>query len=217
MKIKYPRTPHLPWSPGITDDDKVMHDVSSFIGQQVVVTVKMDGENTTLGHGYVHARSLDYAPHPSRSWIKSMHAQIDHHIPEGWRICGENLFASHSIRYGHLPDFFLVFSIWDEGNESLSWEETVRWAGALGLATVPVIYEGPWDTNLIKGLHRPIFNGDVCEGYVVRVADRFRHEDFSHGVAKHVRADHVQTDDHWMHGPMTRNSLSSDRGGRECR
>ena len=54
-RVKYPRTYHLPWSEGRTDDDKVLSDDSQFIGKYVVVTEKMDGENTTIySDGYLH-------------------------------------------------------------------------------------------------------------------------------------------------------------------
>jgi len=42
MKIKYPRTYHLPDSPGRTSDDKVIQDISPFLNQLHVVTEKMD-------------------------------------------------------------------------------------------------------------------------------------------------------------------------------
>lgn len=41
---KYPRTPHLPWSGTIADDDKRLETVRNFIGREVVVTEKLDGE-----------------------------------------------------------------------------------------------------------------------------------------------------------------------------
>lgn len=44
-KRKYPRTPHLPWSPGATSDDKYIQDLNSFKGRKIVITEKMDGEN----------------------------------------------------------------------------------------------------------------------------------------------------------------------------
>lgn len=49
--VKYPRTYHLPWSPGATDDDRVLTDEeleANFSGRMVVATEKMDGENTTM-------------------------------------------------------------------------------------------------------------------------------------------------------------------------
>jgi hypothetical protein len=46
--VKYPRTYHLPWSQDKTNDDKSLKDVSCFIDKEVVVSKKLDGENTTL-------------------------------------------------------------------------------------------------------------------------------------------------------------------------
>lgn len=43
--VKYPRTYHLPWSPGMHDDDRMMPDVGAFNGKRVVVMEKLDGEN----------------------------------------------------------------------------------------------------------------------------------------------------------------------------
>ena len=95
--VKYPRTYHLPWSPGATDDDRVLTDEeleANFVGRMVVVTEKMDGENTTMYNDYIHARSLDSASHPSREWVKNLHAQIQWQIPDGWRICGESFMPA---------------------------------------------------------------------------------------------------------------------------
>lgn len=74
MRTKYPRTAHLPWSPGATSDDIYQGNLSPFAGKQVVVTEKMDGENTTLYRDFVHARSIDSRFHPSRTWVKALQA-----------------------------------------------------------------------------------------------------------------------------------------------
>ena len=123
---KYPRTPHLPWSPGASSDDVWIDTFALFEGSEVVITEKMDGENTTLYADHIHARSLDSRHHPSRSWVKGLHQSIAHLIPAGWRICGENLYARHSVGYEALPSYFMVFSIWDEHNHCLGWEQTVE-------------------------------------------------------------------------------------------
>lgn len=93
MKIKYPRTMHLPFSAGVSSDDRVIETLDSFEGKEVVVTIKMDGENSTLYRNHYHARSLDSSHHDSRTWIKQFHGRIAHLIPDNWRVCGENLFA----------------------------------------------------------------------------------------------------------------------------
>jgi hypothetical protein len=201
---KYPRTLHLPWSLGATVDDRILSDTSCFEGKEIVITEKCDGENSNLYHDYYHARSLDSKPHPSRTWLKNYHASFKQDIPEGWRICGENMFAKHSIRYENLPSYFLVFSIWNEQNICLSWDETVEWANLLGLDLVPVLWRGIWDEKVVRD--RKILEGQ--EGYVVRLARGFNFEDFALSTGKMVRASHVQTDEHWMNKPVEVNGLS---------
>ncbi|WP_444997397.1 RNA ligase family protein [Aliikangiella sp. IMCC44359] len=125
-RYKYPRTPHLPWSPGATRDDIRCVDSKIFEDRMVVVTEKMDGENATLYKNHMHARSIDSRHHPSRDWLKKFHASIAYNIPAGWRICGENLFAQHSIAYKNLSSYFYGFSIWNEDNDCLSWKDTLE-------------------------------------------------------------------------------------------
>ena len=197
-RVKYPRTFHLPWSPGTTEDDKVLTSLSGFEGEEVVVSLKLDGENTSLQRDYIHARSLEYAPRIDRDRIKALHASIAFEIPEDWRICGENLWAEHSISYKSLNSLFYVFSIWNEKNVCLSWEDTLEWAQLLGLPTVPVLYRGPWDEKLVRKLHQDVGeDGEEREGYVVRVARSFSYGEFRRIVGKYVRASHVRTQAHW--------------------
>ena len=208
-RCKYPRTFHLPGSPGATSDDKVLPSVEHFVGRRVVVTEKADGENTSLySDGYSHARSMDSAHHESRAWVKALAATLIGNLPDGWRVCGENMYARHSIGYDRLPSYFLVFAIYDQNNRCLSWDETVEWCALLGLEHVPVLYDGEWDEDAIKALWegKSAF-GDEGEGYVVRVADAFDYEHFPTSCGKWVRKGHVQTDQHWMSQAVVPNKL----------
>ena len=83
MRTHYPRTPHLPWSPGATSDDVRVGDLSGLTGRDVVVTEKLDGENTTLYRDGLHARSLDSGHHPSRAWVKALHGRVAQGDPSG--------------------------------------------------------------------------------------------------------------------------------------
>lgn len=209
MYHKYPRTYHFPWSPGLQNDDRKIEDPDMFVGKTVVVTEKLDGENTSMYRDHIHARSLDSKHHPSRTAVKQIHGQIAHLIPEGWRLCGENMYAKHSIFYDTLPAYFLLFSVWTDKNECLSWKETIEWAKLLDLHTVPVLYIGPWDQEKIIACRsaKSLYGADQ-EGYVVRNAGSFRYEDFSKNVAKFVRKGHVQTGQFWMTQPVTPNQLA---------
>lgn len=209
-RVKYPRTYHLPWSPGFTSDDRVMESLAGFEGEDVLVTAKVDGEQTTMYRDGFHARSLDTPSHPSRDWLWGLHRQVGHEIPEGWRICGENLYAAHSIKYRNLPSHFLLFSIWNEKNICLSWSETLEWAELLGFKVVTPLYIGKWDEALVQAAHRPMLDGDECEGYVVRVARAFHYRAFRSVVGKFVRAQHVHTHGHWMRQAIEVNGLSQN-------
>jgi len=204
--VKYPRTFHLPWSLGITNDDKVLKSTDCFRGMDVVVTEKMDGENTTLYRNHTHARSLDSRHHPSRDWIKGFWGNIRYQIPYGLRICGENLYATHSIKYDNLYSYFYGFSIWNNENVCLSWEDTIEYFICLDIVSVPVLYKGIYDEKIIKELWNDSMQ-DASEGYVVRNIEAFKYDDFGKNVAKFVRPAHVTSDEHWMHQQMTVNVL----------
>jgi hypothetical protein len=204
-RVKYPRTFHLPWSPGATSNDKMLDETVTWIGKQVVITEKMDGECTTFYRDGLHARSLDYTPHESRNRIKAMWAAIAQDIPEGWRVCGENLTAVHSIHYDDLLSYFLVYSIWD-GMICLSWAETMEWTALLGLYTVPILYWGDYSEEACKALCADL-DLNKQEGLVVRPADRFHYREFPYLVGKYVRASHVQSDEHWMSQKIQYNTV----------
>ena len=209
--VKYPRTYHLPWSPGISADDRVMSDLSCFEGKRVIITEKMDGENFSGYRDYCHARSVDGRSHYTRNWAKTFWAQRSYDLPEGWRVCAENLYAVHSIRYEDLPGYLLGFSMWNEKNECLSWDSTVEWFSLLEMPHVPVLYDGIWDQQRIRGFR---FIETKVEGYVVRLADSFNYSQFNRSVAKYVRANHINSNVHWFYGKNDHevNQLSVNNG-----
>ena len=202
---KYPRTYHLPWSGGISCDDKVIDNINHFNDKRIIITEKMDGENTTLYNNYYHARSIDSRNHISRNWVKSWWSSIKHNIPESFRICGENLFAKHSIEYSDLSSYFLCFSIW-ENTTCLDWDNTKLWCELLEISMVPILYDGIFNIDVITQLQSKMdFNKQ--EGYVIRIADEFNITEFKYSVSKYVRSGHVQTDKHWMTTQLENNLL----------
>jgi ATP-dependent RNA circularization protein (DNA/RNA ligase family) len=206
-KYKYPRTPHMPFSPGATKDDKTLPTLEYFNGKNVVLTEKMDGENTTLYPDYIHARSLDSKDHESRHWVKGLWGNIKHEIPNGWRICGENLYAKHSISYNSLQSFFMVFSVWDEYNNCLSWDDTQLFCETLNLITVPVLYKGVFDEEKIKQIINQL-NLNEQEGVVMRTSEAFKYTSFGQCLAKWVRSNHVQENSkHWFQSKVIPNIM----------
>lgn len=135
-------------------------------------------------------------------------SEICWQIPEGWRVCGENMYALHSIAYTNLPSYFLMFGIWDSNNVCQSWDDTLLYAGVLGLETVPVMWRGMWDEKFIR-LLADTFDTTKQEGYIVRVADAFPYGAFRKSIAKYVRKGHVQTTHNWKQRAVIKNGLAS--------
>jgi len=202
---KHPRTPHLSFTGYKTDEDLVI-DPNHLYKQSVVITKKMDGENTTLYPNYFHARSLDAPAHPSQDYVKALHAQIKHLMWDNLRICGENLYAKHSIYYEDLKSYFLVHSVWEE-DVCLSWGNTEIVCEMLGLHTVPVIGDyDKIDEKIIKDIISNL-DTDHDEGIVIRNRYCFLYKDFDLNVAKWVRPNHVTSDSHWKHNKIILNKL----------
>lgn len=205
--VKYPRTYHLPFSASRTNDDRTLSDCSQFFNKEVVITEKLDGENSSIYNGYFHARSLENDSHPSRAWIKNFASNISWEIPQGWRICGENLYAKHSIGYDNLESYFYMFSIWNENNYCLSWDETIEYGEILGIQHVPVIWRGIFDENLVRSLPEKL-DLEKVEGFVVRCVDGFPYGAFRKNLAKYVRKGHVaETAHNWKMQMVVPNKL----------
>jgi hypothetical protein len=90
----------------------------------------------------------------------------------------------------------------------MSWNETMDLFEQVGVLAVPILFIGVYDKDEIQeAVGRRISNTSKHEGYVIRTFDSFHYDDFQHNVAKWVRPDHVQTDEHWMHGEIKKNKL----------
>jgi hypothetical protein len=199
--IKYPRTPHLPQSPGSTSDDKwASPETLAYLnsGIELVTTTKMDGGNLSWYRDFFHGRSLDSGTHAWDTQARALWAQVRHDIPEGWRISGESMYARRSVSYENLPGVFIVFGIWNEHNEALAWDEVEEWAGLLGLPTVPVLYRGTSFKDATEAWGK-VHTDAESEGFVVRDAGRFPYAEFESHVVKWVREGHVRTNADWRH------------------
>jgi hypothetical protein len=203
---KYGRTFHLPISPGTTSDDKIMPSFSGLMVDDLVVTEKMDGENTTIHRAGTHARSPDSRYHPSRDWLKAFAAGISPYLSEDERIVGENLYARHSVGYDALPSYFLGFA-WIIGDEVQAWDLTLARFEELGIRPVPTLYRGPYRNGLFDDLAKRL---DLSrqEGFVARIADAFAESAMPESMGKYVREGHVQSELHWMKAELIPNRLA---------
>jgi ATP-dependent RNA circularization protein (DNA/RNA ligase family) len=214
LKTKYPRTYHLPFSPGKGNDDKVMSSIDHFVGLPLIISEKMDGSNVAMTSKNCFSRSHSGPPtHESFDGFKALHASIKYIIPEGMFIFGEWCYAKHSIFYNKLPSYFLLFGVRDINYNWLSWNDVVTWADSLGLNTVPVLQNETFKNAndlkkfITKEAKKPSVCGDTREGLVIRNSNSFNDNDFSTMVAKYVRLNHVTTSIHWKHQDIIKNTL----------
>lgn len=230
MSPKYPRTFHMPWSPGATKDDRIATDVSGLLNTAIVISEKCDGSNTSLEFDGCFARTHSGPPtHSSFDELKALHATIKYKIPENIQLFGEWCYALHSIAYNELPGYFLLFNVSEcprssfgkihsSSRVSYSWEMVETWAEEIGIPTVPVLFKGiiPSEKELQKVVEdfmkQPSICGGMREGVVVRTADTIKEEEFSSHVMKCVRANHVNpNNDHWLHQKIIKNKLKQNK------
>ena len=211
---KYPRTYHLPFSPGATKDDKKLPDswFDNYRGKEVVITEKMDGANSGMNCVDVYARSHGA---PTRDpWSRNLwdprdglYWRIRSLIGPDEMLFGENMYGVHSIEYNRLTDYFYLFAVRND-ERWYSWDEVEEMADMLNIQRVPVIWRGVLESEeqvaqiIRETMTEPSAYGDEKEGVVMRTADSFDiYEDgqlsFPFHVCKYVRANHVQTDEHW--------------------
>lgn len=201
---KYPRTPYLPYSPSIAPDSDRLADPSRFVGEQVVVSEKLDGSCTLLHRGEVYGRSVAA---PTRAKWNAMVKK--HHA---WKmrerdvfLYGEDIYGVHSIEYEPVreDETFYAFALRDAKDRFASFEALVDFAGQREIPVVPVLFDGVFDSeNALRGFveethAEPSALGGEREGVVIRLARSFPASEFELSVCKSVRAGHVQSDEHW--------------------
>jgi hypothetical protein len=203
---KYGRTFHLPISLGATSDDKIMSSLEGVMVDDLLITEKMDGENTTIHSAGTHARSPDSRYHPSRDWLKAFAAGVSPQLEIGERIVGENLYAKHSVGYDELPSYFLGFS-WIVGDDIQPWDATLNRFNELGIEPVKTLYRGPFGEGVFEEVAERL---DLIkqEGFVVRSAAGFKEAEMPTRMGKYVRAGHVQSEVHWTKSELIPNRLT---------
>jgi RNA ligase len=194
---KYPRTYHLSWSPGATNDDRISDSVESLIGIDIVITEKLDGSNASITKDGVYARShVDFSKNPWDKEMWNIYYKIKNDISEGVFLFGENMEGIHSIEYSNLTSYFYIFGVIDN-NIWVPWSEVEEYSFLLDIPTVPVLFKGVVNSEkelkeLTETLSKqPSSLGGIRECIVVRNADMFHNDDFSTNVMKWVRKGHV--------------------------
>jgi hypothetical protein len=214
--VRFPHTPHLAWlADGKPRGDKVLSatDVADLLRDEVTVEEKLDGANlgfsiaftgelrvqnrgTYLSEPYVgqFARLPDWLATHGESITEAL---LDHR-DSPLTLFGEWCAARHSLAYTRLPNWLLLFDVFDAG-AGRYWSSKRRDAMAqrLGLATAPQVAHGRLRlSDLIEGLDTwpSRFRDGPLEGVVVRRESA----NWCERRAKLVRPDFTQAiGEHW--------------------
>lgn len=219
--FRFPRTPHIAWlGEGEPRGDKLLDakEAEDLLASELVVEEKVDGANLGFSideNGILRAQNRGayvYQDHchpqfkPLFSWLKPREHRLADALFPDLMLFGEWCYAVHSIQYDALPDWFLVFDVYDRAKgEFWSSRKRDELAAELGLATVPKLGEGRFDLPGLMGL---LGNSRLTTGPAEGLYVRKEEGDRLVTRAKLVRAEFVQAIDvHWTKKGMRTNSL----------
>lgn len=167
--VKFPRTPHLVWLGASSPrDDKLMAaaEAKEWLCRPMSVEEKVDGANLGLSRGadgrlaaqsrghYLHSRS-EGQWQPLWGWLARRGERLRSALGSSKIAFGEWCCAEHSVFYDSLPDWFLLFDVYDR-RQGRFWSRSRRdeWARGVGLSMVPLVASGTF--GLAEGLREVV-------------------------------------------------------------
>lgn len=222
--FRFPHTPHLAWSgQGEPRDDKVLSsaEVRELLSSEVVIEEKLDGANLGLSldaSGKVRIQNRgQYLAQPfagqfSRlsGWLGAHQAALMRGLDQNLIVFGEWCAARHTVPYTGLPDWFLVFDVYDRSVKRF-WSTTCVEAIArrLSLSMVPILRRGRATLAQIRDLVESS-SSQFSAGPVEGVVARREEGDWLIARAKLVRAQFVQgIGQHWRQRKIEWNRLAA--------
>lgn len=213
--FRFPSTPHLFSAAGavLPRDDKRLSPeaLQDLLSGEVVVEEKLDGANLGIsidsqGAVRVQNRGTYLVPPFSGQfarldqWLQQHEDQLFDTLSGNVELIlfGEWCAARHSLDYACLPDWWLMFDVYDRGvGRFWSVSERNALARQLGVAVVPCLFQGrvtpAWLEDFLAHCQSRYREGPM-EGLVVRRDDG----SWLRAKAKLVRADFSQAiEEHW--------------------
>ena len=152
--IKFPRTPHLEGSTlQAGDGDLPRVRLEALVGDEVIVTEKLDGVNVGLRFDAAARPWLFSRGHflGSEPWFDRLKQQVARdraalfeRLGTRFVLYGEWLEARHTVFYDALPAWLFVFDLFDlEAGRFLGTTARRRQLEGLGLVEPPELFRGP--------------------------------------------------------------------------
>lgn len=223
--FRFPHTPHIAWlGQGGPRDDKVLspEEVADLLYGDVVLEEKLDGANlgfSVAPDGQLRAQNRGQyleglgGALPGQfarlsPWLAQHEDRLFDALGPDLIAFGEWCAARHSLDYPALPDWWLLFDVYDRA-EGRFWSTRRRdaWAAQHGFTVVPQLAAGRLDMaqlrNLVSGTPSRFRDGPL-EGVVLRQ----QNSDWLLARAKLVRSDFTQAiESHWRNRAIEWNQL----------
>lgn len=225
--FKFPHTPHLAWlGDGDPRDDKVLtaSETEAFLGHTVLLEEKVDGANLGFSvdsNGSIRVQNRgQYLHRPFNGQFTRLNGWLTIHeealfeaLGNSLMLFGEWLAAVHSLEYTSLPDYFLMFDVYDR-SERRFWSTARRnaLAARCGLCVIHQLGMGHYRMSSLKrmlGTTPSAYRDLGCEGIYLRYDD----DDWLLARAKLVHPDFVQSiGEHWRSRSLRWNALDTGVG-----
>lgn len=220
--FRFPSTPHIQWlGAELPRDDKLLtaQEVKLLFSSEVQIEEKIDGANLGISFdkdGNIQAQNRgQYLLKPYMGQFENLEVWLAARENELFDLLGEHLIlfgewcaAKHSIGYEQLPDWFLVFDVFDRHTEMFwSTSRRNRLAKKMGLKVVPQVWQGRTQIKqVLKRLEtqKSAFTDEWVEGFIIRKENA----DWLEMRGKIVRAEFVQNIGvHWSKQKLEWNQI----------
>ncbi len=219
--IKFPSTPHLAvLDKAVVREEKVFSpgERDQFLSHVLIVEEKIDGANLGISfgddgslklqnRGSLLAKPLTGQWKALSDWVAPLTDRLFDSLTNRYTLFGEWCYATHSIYYDRLPDWFVGFDIFDSA-EHVFFNKTRRdeLLSTIGIHTVPCLTTGRFALNeVVELLGKSQFADVLAEGLYLR----YDNGDVLGQRAKLVRPDFIQSiQEHWSRGPLKKNQLA---------
>ena len=217
--FSFPSTPHLITLPGVSiREDKVLNEYerNEMLARLLVVEEKIDGANLTISfdehanlilknRGALLTEPFEGQWKKLKSWLNNHEETLFDALGTELILCGEWCYATHSVFYDRLPDWFLGFDIYQKDNKRFwSVKKRHELLTQIHLHEVPVLNQGRFSLKeIVELLSQSRYGSSQAEGIYLRHDEG----DWLVSRAKLVRAEFIQTiEEHW-----TRSKLQTNR------
>ena len=223
--FRFPHTPHIAWlAAGAPRDDKVLspEEAQALLADEVVLEEKLDGANLGFSvspEGQLRAQNRGQyleglgGALPGQfvrlsPWLAQHEDRLFDALGTDLIAFGEWCAARHSLDYPTLPDWWLLFDVYDR-QQGRFWSTARRdaWARDNGLVVVPRLHLGhvtEADLRQAVAGRTSRFRPGPLEGVVVRHEDA----DWLQARGKLVRPDFTQAiESHWRNRAIEWNQL----------